>query len=135
VVKSRLEVAGLGEFLLPLQAERSTREQVIESIRERMEMPGSPKARDYDIKIEEYRTTRDQIAKYIDLMMRAFRETGFTIREILGKSVALETALKGIPTYALDACKIPPSVLSASGLKELRETGTRISDAHREAAI
>ncbi len=30
VVKSRLEAIGLGEFILPLQAERSTREQVIE---------------------------------------------------------------------------------------------------------
>ena len=35
VVKSRLEAIGLGEFLLPLQAERSTREQVINSVRAR----------------------------------------------------------------------------------------------------
>ena len=34
VVKSRLEAIGLGEFILPLQATRSTREQVVQSIRE-----------------------------------------------------------------------------------------------------
>jgi hypothetical protein len=38
VVKSRLEAVGLGEFLLPLQAERSGREQVIQSIRDRLDI-------------------------------------------------------------------------------------------------
>lgn len=36
VVRSRLEAIGLGEFLLPLLAERSTRENVISSIRDRI---------------------------------------------------------------------------------------------------
>ena len=38
VVRSRLESFCLGEFLLPLQANRSTKEQVISSIRNRVEM-------------------------------------------------------------------------------------------------
>src|SRR5690606_31426167 len=96
VVKSRLEAVGLGEFLLPLQAERSTREQVIESIRERLEMRSGPTIKDYDIKLDEYRKARDQIAKYIDLMQRTFRETSFTVREILGKAIASDAQLAGI---------------------------------------
>ncbi len=36
VVRSRLQSVGLGEFILPLQAGRSTRESVYESIEERL---------------------------------------------------------------------------------------------------
>src|SRR5262249_44681467 len=54
VVKSRLQAAGLGEFLLPLLAERSAREKVIESIRERVEMPSAPPVQDYKSKIQEF---------------------------------------------------------------------------------
>ena len=42
VVKSRLEAVGLGEFVLPLQADRSTRERVVASIRDRVEMTVRP---------------------------------------------------------------------------------------------
>ena len=43
VVKARLEAVGLGEFLLPLQAEKSTREQVIESVRTRTRYARQPR--------------------------------------------------------------------------------------------
>src|SRR4029077_21256398 len=72
VVKSRLEAAGLGEFLLPLQAERSAREQVIASVRERIEVRKGPAVRDYDVKLNEYRRIRQQLTKYIDVMARPF---------------------------------------------------------------
>jgi primosomal protein N' len=55
VVKSRLEAFGLGEFLLPLQAERSTREQVVSSIRDRLEMRERRAVRDYDEKVRRFR--------------------------------------------------------------------------------
>jgi hypothetical protein len=58
VVKSRLEAVGLGEFLLPLQAEKSTREQVIESVKARLEIRRSPSVRDYGLKLEELRRIR-----------------------------------------------------------------------------
>jgi hypothetical protein len=134
VVKSRLEAAGLGEFLLPLQAERSTREQVITSIRERMEMKGGPAVRDYDAKLKEYRRIRQPIAKYIELMLRPFDDSGLTIRDILGKSIATNPKLAGFPAEMLERCKVLKSFLTVSGLTLLRQLGTRIADAHREAA-
>jgi len=134
VVKSRLEAVGLGEFLLPLQAERSTREQVIESIRERLGMRSGPTIKDYDIKLDEYRKARDQIAKYIDLMQRTFRETGLTVREILGKAIASDAQLAGISSEALKSCKIPNAILSGCRLKEIHEAGERIAEASKEAA-
>ena len=39
VVKARLEACELGEFVLALQASRSTRKQVIKSVKSRLEMP------------------------------------------------------------------------------------------------
>jgi hypothetical protein len=81
VVKSRLEAVGLGDFLLPLQAERSTREQVIASVRERIEMKSGSAVRDFDAKLREFRRIRKQLANYIDLMTRPFEETGLTIHE------------------------------------------------------
>jgi very-short-patch-repair endonuclease len=130
VVKSRLEAAGLGEFLLPLQAERSTREQVISSIRERMDMPRGPAVRDYDAKLKEYHRTREQIAKYIDLMARPFEESGLTVREILGKSIATNPSLVGLPVEVLEKCKLTQSLMTVSGLALLRQLGSRVAQAH-----
>jgi very-short-patch-repair endonuclease len=134
VVKSRLEAIGLGEFLLPLQAERSTREQVIASLRERMEMRSGPAVRDYDAKLDEYRQIRQQIAKYIDLMARPFEESGLTIREILGKSIATNPNLAGLPPELLEKCKLPQSLVTLSGLALLRQLGARIAEVHQESA-
>jgi len=135
VVKSRLEAAGLGEFLLPLQAERSTREQVITSVRERMEMKSGPAVRDYEVKLKEYRRIRQQIAKYVELMARPFEESGLTIRDVLGKSIATNPKLAGFPAEMLERCKAPQSFLTVSGLTLLRQLGARITDAHRESAV
>jgi hypothetical protein len=122
VVKSRLEVAGLGEFLLPLQAERSSREQVITSVRERMEMKAGPAIHDYDKKLKEYRLIRQQI------------DSGLTIRDVLGKSIATNPKLVGFQPEMLERCKVPKSFLTLSGLALLRQLGTRITVAYRESA-
>jgi very-short-patch-repair endonuclease len=133
VVKARLEAAGLGEFLLPLQAERSTREQVITSVRERLEMRNGSAVRDFDTKLEAYRHVRQQIAKYIDLMMRPFEESRLTVGQILGKSIATNPCLAAFPPETLERCKVPTSHLTLSGMSLLRQLGTRIEEAHREA--
>jgi hypothetical protein len=133
VVKSRLEAVGLGEFLLPLQAERSTREQVIASVRERIEMRSGRAVRGYDAIVNEYRRTRQQIAKYIDLMTRHFGDCGLTVREILGKSIATNPSLSGLPPEFLEKCKVPQTLLTVSGLESLRKLGARVTETHREA--
>ena len=55
VVRSRLEAIKLGEFLLPLQADRSSRENVVRSIRERIEMDPGRASRDYESEISLFR--------------------------------------------------------------------------------
>ncbi len=134
VVKARLEAIGLGDFLLPLQAERSTREQVIASVRKRMEMRRDAAIRDYEDKLAEYRRTRHELAKYIDLMARPFEESGLTVREILGKSIATCGCLAGVPPEVLEKCEAPPSCLTRSGLEQLRRVGAGVEEAHRAIA-
>src|SRR5690606_26737105 len=93
----RLEAVGLGEFILPLQAERSSREAVISSVRERVEMAAPRPPKDYDRKIAAFRAVRSEIAAYIDVMSRPFEQTGFTVHDIHWKSVATSSALDGKP--------------------------------------
>jgi hypothetical protein len=134
VVKSRLEAVGLGEFVLPLQAERSTREQVIASVRERMEMRKEDAVRDYDDKLEEYRRTRRQLAKYIDLLTRPFGASGLTIREILGKTVATNRGLAGVTPEIMERCNTPETLLTKSGLMRIRQAGAGIEEAYQAVA-
>ena len=97
VVKARLEAVGLGEFLLPLQAERSTREQVIQSVRARTEIATSGHPRDYDNRIEKFRQTRAELARYIDAISSRFGKTGLSVHDVLGKSIATNDALSVAP--------------------------------------
>src|SRR5690606_23135180 len=79
VVKARLEAVGLGEFLLPLQAERSSREQVIQSVRARLAMEPTGAPRDYEDRLEKFRHTRTELAKYVDVISRPFGNTGLKV--------------------------------------------------------
>jgi hypothetical protein len=90
--------------------------------------------RDYDSKLKEYRRIRQEIAKYIDVMARPFEDSGLTIREILGKSIGTNPSLAGLPPELLEQCKVPPSLLTVSGLTLLRQLGARIAEAHRDSA-
>lgn len=98
VVKSRLEAVGLGEFILPLQAKRSTREQVVASIRSRMEMPRLAPPRDYEAKINAFRKVRDELAAYLKVIASFFGNTGVTVYAILGKNIANHALLHSLPT-------------------------------------
>jgi very-short-patch-repair endonuclease len=97
VVKARLESVGLGEFLLPLQAERSSREQVIESVRARIEMGSTTAPRDYDNRIEKFRQTRSELATYVEAIAKPFGRTGLKVYDVLGKSIATNDVLAHAP--------------------------------------
>ena len=97
VVRSRLEAIELGEFLLPLQAERSTREIVVQSIRDRLEMESVPLAQHYDDQVAQFRSVRDEMALYVATLSQKFEESGLTVHEILGKSVATGDRLADLP--------------------------------------
>lgn len=130
VVKARLEAVGLGEFLLPLQAEKSTREQVIDSIRTRLDMRSSRPVRDYDDKLSEFRGLRKQICDYIDLITTEFADSGLTIHAILGKGIATTERLSGIPNHVLETCRLTPEMQTRRGFLSLVQLGTQLEAAH-----
>ncbi len=132
VVKARLEAVGLGEFLLPLQAEKSAREQVMESIRTRLDMRDSRSVRDYDEKLKEFRRVRKHLADYIDLITTEFGDSGLNVHSILGKSIATNDRLSSIANETLERCSLRPEVQTASGFSLLLQLGSQIEKAHVE---
>lgn len=134
VVRARLEAVGLGEFILPLQAERSSREQVISSLRSRIEMNKPGAVRDYAEKIAEYRRIRDQLADYIDLMTLRFGTSGMTIHEILGRSIATSPRLDDVPKEIIDHSDVPETYLNRAGIERLRALGDMVEQAAERAS-
>lgn len=97
VVKSRLESVGLGEFLLPLQAERSNRKNVSESLKRRLEMGSVRAPDDYATKIEWFKKTRAEIAEYVEVIGKPFGTSGLTVYSVIGKSLVGNAILAGMP--------------------------------------
>ena len=97
VVRARLEAAGLGEFVLALQAERSAREQVIQSVRDRVEMSVARVPKGYDEKIAKFKAVRGELAAYVETISEQFGSTGFTIYEIIGRGISANARLEGAP--------------------------------------
>ncbi len=95
VVRSRLEAVELGEFLLPLLANRSSKEEVIEAIRRRTEMTVSAPA-DYERKVAALRMRRQALAEYVDVMGSYFRNTEMTVHSILGKAIRTEGVFRNL---------------------------------------
>lgn len=132
VVKSRLEAAGLGEFLLPLQAEKSTREQVIQSIRGRLEIRDARTARDYGERLKEFQRIRNALADYIDLITSEFEGSGLSVHAILGKSIATSDRLSELSSDTIQQCSFRSDSLNRSGLSQLLQFGQHIEAAHQE---
>jgi hypothetical protein len=134
VVRSRLESIGLGAFLLPLQAEHSTRENVIKSIRDRVEMSVSRSKHNYDEQVRQFRETRAETAHYIATLSRVFDDSGLTVHEILGKGIAMAARLSSLPR-ALQLLPFPIRVgLNAETIRSLVDAGAALDAAWRRAA-
>ncbi|MCB1526945.1 MAG: DUF4011 domain-containing protein [Hyphomicrobiaceae bacterium] len=130
VVRSRLEAVGLKEYLLPLQAERSAREQVLAAVRERLEMDTPPVVRGFENKLAQYKSVRSEIAGYITILKRPFRNSGFTVHELLGKCISVTGSLVGVPLDVQRQCNIPSSYLTADGLGRLQQLSAQVLQAH-----
>jgi very-short-patch-repair endonuclease len=135
VVKARLEAVGLGEFLLPLQAEKSAREQVMESIRARLDVRDTRSARDYDEKLTEFRRVRTQLADYINLITTEFGASGLNVHAILGRSIATNHRLSIITNETLERCNLNSAMLTTSGIHLLLQLGSQIEKAHAGTLI
>jgi transcription elongation GreA/GreB family factor len=134
VVRSRLESVGLGPYLLTLQAERSTREQVIDSLRKRLDIAAPRGVADHDVKVAEYRKARAEIEDYLAVLRSPFRNTGFTVQSLLNKSIATAAGTDGVPLEVQRKCDPKPEIQSVAGLKRLREVAHELERAHLSMA-
>ena len=134
VVRSRLEAIGLGEFLLPLQAERSTRENVIQSLRDRLEMGPVRPPEHYEAKVTQFRIARDETALYIKTLAEKFEDSGLTVHEALGKSIATGDRLAALPkAFQLGQFPIRQG-LSVDAIKKMGRDGSLLQAAWEKAS-
>jgi len=97
VVKSRLESFGLGHFLLPLQATRSSKEQVISSIRDRIEAKFPESPRELEELKKTFDRTRNELASYIQVLASVFGGSGYKVYQILGRAISLRDVIDSSP--------------------------------------
>ncbi|MGM0987792.1 MAG: DUF4011 domain-containing protein [Pseudomonadota bacterium] len=98
VVRSRLEAMGLGEFLMNLQASQNTREQVRDSVVQRLDLRASQTRDPYglDEKIKEFTEVRNALSDYIRLIGMEFRDTSLTYHQILGQAIVAQATLESL---------------------------------------
>ncbi len=133
VVKARLAEAGLGEFVLSLQAERSSRDQVVKSLRERLEMERDAPPRNLDARIRDAKDVRAKLSAYIQLVSSPFGETGFTVYEVLGKSIATSSLLENAPVALQSPGPAKFPITRHQIIESLRPIGEGLEKAWRAA--
>ena len=129
VVRSRLEAVGLGAFVLPLQATRSNRSQVIESLRERVEMAENFDEHDYDDMRKKFEDYRKELSEYIEVMSSKFGETGATVHSIIGKNIKTSSVLSPLPREIRDTTLSWAENHSYSQLQDIKKNAADLAEA------
>ena len=135
VVRSRLQAVGLGEFVLALQANRSSREEVISSLRSRLDLRNLSSPRDFEAKREQLRKVRRDLAVYIDVLSTEFGSTELTVHQILGKAIATADKLKKLPTEVRDTGLVPDLAFNAACRREIHECFIEFETARLDASV
>jgi superfamily I DNA and/or RNA helicase/very-short-patch-repair endonuclease len=107
VVRNRLEAKSLGEFLLPLQATRASRELVIKSIKDRIEAVREKPPQDYQIKVDDFKKYRNQLKEYIVVLSAPFKDSGYSIYEVLGASIRFREYYDQLPNNVKESFFAP----------------------------
>lgn len=99
VVKNRLEAAGLGEFILPLQAGRGTRDKVYQSLEERLAVePADLRVqRNFTSRQDALERRRQVLQNYLDALGAEFGSSGFTVYEVIGHGIATADIRNKVP--------------------------------------
>lgn len=121
VVRSRLEGVGLGDFILPLQAGRASKEDVINSLRQRLAMDKVKAPRDFEIFAKQLRDARDSLSGYIEISKAPLGKTGKTVHEILGTAIATGGLIDGLPSRIRNTDKLPDRTYDVGDLAHIRD--------------
>lgn len=98
VVHSKLKGLGLDVHALPLHSTKGSREQVIKSIRQRLEYQevSSTAIRDLELKKQAYTTARARLAEYIATMQQPYG-AGDNVSSVIGKGIVEWEILRNLP--------------------------------------
>ncbi|MCF6159122.1 MAG: DUF4011 domain-containing protein [wastewater metagenome] len=135
VVRSRLEACGLGPFLLTLQAVRASKEQVIKSIGNRLDLGNEINPRNFDDILKDYKRTRDKLQKYIECVASVFGETNMTVYEILGNAISAHPQLAHLPEEVRRLPVPTPKKIDKQLIKQIVATCDLLESACLEAKI
>lgn len=145
VVKNRLEASGLGEFILPLQAGRGTRDHVYDSLDERLSVdaPSGWADRSFASRQSALERRRQGLQDYLDALGSPFGSSGFTVYEVIGHGIATHEAREEVPKEvrrtalpeceALGEARIDALVADAEGFAERLGRARRMPALWREA--
>ncbi|HPG22891.1 MAG TPA: DUF4011 domain-containing protein, partial [Amaricoccus sp.] len=99
VVRNRLDAAGLGNFILPLQAGRGTTEAVYESIEARLEMSRTPGPGRLSFNSRQRALERDRaiLQGYLDALGAMLGSTGLTVHQVIGHAIATAELREALP--------------------------------------
>ncbi|MDR3205152.1 MAG: DUF4011 domain-containing protein, partial [Deltaproteobacteria bacterium] len=133
VVKSRLEAAGLGHFLLPLQANRSERGQVIDSLRQRLNLSEPPAPPDLRNKIQERSRARESLNQYVKIVSENFGLIGLSLEELTGRALLTASSLKQAPAAFLNLNFPFLDNLDSLSFETMIKAGRTLEKAFKEA--
>ncbi len=134
VVRSRLEAMGMGPYLLALQADRSTREGLIRSLRDRLDLPRPDRPQEIGRMREDFRNARDDLARYIRILASTYGGTGLTVHEVLGRSMKTSPVLDDAPKPLATPDVPNVSLLDAAALGELSIASSELAIAWETAS-
>ena len=141
VVRNRLEAAGLGEFILPLQAGRGSRDAVFQSLEDRLalERPRAGAAEAHARGREALTQRRAALQGYLDMLGSPLGRTGLTVHEALGQAIATADHLDGLPREIRKLRLPSPETLDGDARKSIdgdaRMVVERLGDADRMAPL
>ena len=141
VVRNRLDAAGLGEFILPLQAGRGSRDAVFQSLEDRlmMERPPAGSAEAHRARHEALTRRRSEMQAYLDMLGTKLGACGMTVHEAMGRAIATAQHIDGLPREIRRLRLAAPETLDKETRTEIdgdaRMVVDRLDGADRIAAL
>ncbi|MER8683958.1 DUF4011 domain-containing protein [Mesorhizobium sp. M1405] len=134
VVKNRLDEVGLGEFILPLLAGRSSREEFMDSIRDRLDLRAQ-RPRELEQQLDRFSEARDSLSEYVEVLGAEWNHTGITVHELLGRAIATAKDLEPVPKEIILNHQLPETDFSGVKIADLATDASRLGTLFAEAKI
>ncbi|AUW46840.1 DUF4011 domain-containing protein [Rhizobium leguminosarum] len=126
VVQSRLEAVGLGEFVLPLLAGKSSKDEFMRSVRDRMGLR-EHLPRELKESRERFVEVREKLSRYVTILSSEWENTGETVHRVLGRAIATQHLLEAMSPVALSEHSVPSREFRLHEIEELVSNVSRLS--------